>query len=141
MLQQGFPLSQVAKPGSAVPAGEVGYLFSGDDENTVFLVLDGRVDAGALSDEDLVENAGSRVDELVVVARTIDVPRHGVVGRTDLEPALVQALTATLTALHETEEGRSVLEDFDGTERFDVLTGDALAPAMQLRGVLDARVP
>ena len=141
LLEQGLSLVQVSEPSSPVPADRVGFVFSGDDENTVFLVLDGRVDAGALSDEDLAENAGSRADELVAVTRTIDVPRHGVVGRTGLEPAIVQALTAELTTLHETAEGRSVLEEFDGTGRFDTLTGEDLAPVLGLRRVLDVRAP
>jgi len=141
LLQLGLPLTPVPEPTSPVGSDQVGYVFSGDDENTVFLVLDGRVDAGALSDEDLVENAGSRMDELVTVGRTIDVPRHGVVTRADLEPALVAALTAALTTLHETAQGRDVLEEFDGTERFDPLTVEDLAPALELRGVLDVRAP
>ena len=43
------------------PAGRaVGYLFSGDSENTVELVLRGRVDVGAISNEDLAIVAESR---------------------------------------------------------------------------------
>jgi len=138
LRQQGLALTELARQDSAVPAGEVGYVFSGDDENTVFLVLDGRVSAGALSEEDLAENAGSRLDELVTVTRTVDVPRHGVVVRRDLDPALLQALTGLLSGLHETTEGRDLLEDFDETARFDVLSPEDLAPVLELRQVLDA---
>ena len=138
LSQQGLAFTALAEPGEAVPADEVGYVFSGDDENTVFQVLEGRVDAGALSEEDLAENAGSRVDELVVVATTIEVPRHGVVVRSDLDPALLEALTAVLTALDESEDGRAVLEEFDETAQFDPLTPEDLAPVVELREVLDA---
>lgn len=136
LRQLGLTVSHIAEPTSAPAAGEIGYVFSGDDENTVFLVLDGRVDAGALSEEDLAENAGSRADELVTVARSIDVPRHGVVARTDLDPALTQALTTVLSGLHETAEGREVLEEFDDTARFDALSAADLAPVLDLRRFL-----
>lgn len=141
LVEQGLPLTQVVEPASPVTPDQIGYLFSGDDENTVFLVLDGRVAAGALSGEDLEENAGSRADELVTVMRTVDVPRHGVVTRADLDPALATALTTVLGALHETADGQSVLEEFDGTERFDELTMDGLADVLELRRVLDDRAP
>ncbi len=141
LRQLGLTVAQVAEPTSVPAAGEVGYVFSGDDENTVFLVLDGRVDAGALSEEDLLENAGSRADELVTVARSIDVPRHGVVARTDLDPALAEALTAVLSGLHETAEGREVLEEFDDTARFDLLLPEELAPVLELRRFLGDGTP
>jgi phosphonate transport system substrate-binding protein len=141
LRQLGLTVSQVAEPTSAPAAGEIGFVFSGDDENTVFLVLDGRVDAGALSEEDLAENAGSRADELVTVARSIDVPRHGVVARADLDPALAQAVTTLLTGLHETAEGPEVLEEFDDTARFDELTAESLAPVLELRRFLGDGTP
>ena len=141
LQQLGLPLTQVAEPGSAVAPDQVGYVFSGDDENTVFLVLDGRVDAGALSAEDVAENAGSRADELVTVTRSIDVPRHGVVARAGLDPALTQALTEVLTGLHETAEGRAVLGEFDDTARFDALPAEALAPVLELRRFLGDGTP
>ena len=141
LRQLGLTVAQVAEPTSVPAPGQVGYVFSGDDENTVFLVLDGRVDAGALSEEDLEENAGSRADELVTVARSIDVPRHGVVARAGLEPALAEALTAVLTGLHETAEGREVLEEFDDTARFDALPAEDLAPVLDLRRFLGDGTP
>ena len=141
LRQLGLTVSQVAEPTSPPAPGEIGFVFSGDDENTVFLVLDGQVDAGALSEEDLLENAGSRAGELVTVARSIDVPRHGVVARTDLDPALAQALTAALMTLHETAEGQEVLEEFDDTARFDALPAEALAPVLELRRFLGDGTP
>ncbi|MEX5720468.1 phosphate/phosphite/phosphonate ABC transporter substrate-binding protein [Geodermatophilus maliterrae] len=137
----GLPLTPVAEPASPVAPGQVGYVYSGDDENTVFLVLDGRVAAGALSEEDLAENAGSRADELVTVARSIEVPRHGVVARAGMDPELLQAVTGVLAALDETAEGREVLEEFDSTAQFDALTPEALAPVLQLREALDDARP
>ncbi|MBM7806301.1 phosphonate transport system substrate-binding protein [Geodermatophilus bullaregiensis] len=137
----GLSLTQVAEPVSPVAPDEVGYVYSGDDENTVFLVLDGRVAAGALSEEDLAENAGSRADELVTVARSIEVPRHGVVARVGLDPELLQAVTGVLAALDETAGGREVLEEFDSTAQFDALTPEDLAPVLQLREALDDARP
>jgi phosphonate transport system substrate-binding protein len=141
MRQAGMSLSRISDPSSPVAPDAVGYIFSGDDENTVFLVLAGRVAAGALSEEDLAENAGSRLDELVVLTSSVDVPRHGVVVRSGLEPELVQALRELLTTLHESAGGLSALHAFDDTARFDALTADALAPVLDLRATFDAATP
>ncbi|MCV2490194.1 phosphate/phosphite/phosphonate ABC transporter substrate-binding protein [Geodermatophilus sp. YIM 151500] len=138
VLEQGLPMVEQERPDAEPVPGTVGYVFSGDDENTVFQVLQGLVDAGALSEEDLAENAGSRAGELVVLGRTIAVPRHGVVARVDLDPAVRDAVVAVLTALHEDAEGRAVLEEFDGTARFDVLPPEGLEPILRLLAVLDA---
>ena len=141
LREQGQRLTPVTEPGSPVASDELGYVFSGDDENTIFFILDGRVDAGAMSAEDLAENAGARAAELAVIGRSIEVPRHVVVVRTDLAPALRQALVELLTTLHEADGGRQVLDDFDGTARFDPLTRDGLAPVLRLREVLGASAP
>ncbi len=61
--------------------------------------------------------------------------------RTDLDPALAEALTAVLTGLHETAEGREVLEEFDDTARFDLLLPEELAPVLELRRFLGDGTP
>lgn len=129
----GLELSEMAEPVEAVPAGQVGYRFTRDEENTVFQVLDGRVAAGALSEQDLAEHAGDRAGELVTVVRSMEVPRQGLVHRADLPADVVDAVTRTLTTLHETPEGRQALLDFEGTTRFDALTPQDLAPMVELR--------
>ena len=75
------------------------------------------------------------------MARSIVVPRHDVVARAELDPALAQAVNDVLTTLHGTAEGRGALEEFDDTARFDALTPEALAPVLQLRATLDDGTP
>jgi phosphonate transport system substrate-binding protein len=92
----------------------------------VFQVLEGTVDAGALSEEDLAENAGNRSGELTTLATTTEVPRHGVVLRTGLEPLLRDAVTVALTTMHEDAAGREALSGFEETARFDALAPESV---------------
>lgn len=126
LLEAGVPLVPLTDGATTAGSDGVGYVFSGDDENTIFQVLEGRVDAGALSEEDLEENSGERADELVALLRTIEVPRHAVVVRTGLEPELVAAVTTALGALHLDEAGREALAEFDDTARFDTLAPESV---------------
>lgn len=136
LLEQGVSLSQGDRPSEPKLPGTTAYVFTDDDENTVFQVLEGRLDAGALSEEDLAENAGPRMAELVPLLHTVEVPRHVVVARPDLDPALTQALVEQLLRLHETERGQQVLEEFDDTARFDALSNAAFTPFLELSATL-----
>jgi phosphonate transport system substrate-binding protein len=132
LREQGLTLTELPRPNADVPPGEAGYVFSGDDENTIFSVLTGRVAAGAVSAEDLEELAGDRLGELRVIARTIDVPRHGVVASKRLDGELRSAIVDTLTGLERSRAGREALEGFDETARFDELGNDRLVPVLRL---------
>lgn len=141
LLRQGLPLTPLKKPRAKPPADGAGYVFTGDDENTVFQVLDGRVDAGALSEEDLAENAGPRAGELRTLVHTMQVPRHALVARKGLDTELVRALTTELRGMHTTPQGRKVLEAFEETARFDSLSAEAFAPFLGLGVVLRRGTP
>jgi phosphonate transport system substrate-binding protein len=126
LLDRGVPLVRVAAADETVADGSIGYVFSGDDENTVFQVLEGTVDAGALSEEDLEENAGDRSDELATLVTSAEVPRHGVVLRTGIDVRLRDAITAALTTMHDDADGREALEAFEETARFDALEPESV---------------
>ena len=49
-----------------------------------------------------------------------------------LDAEVTEAVVRTLTAMHETKEGRARMEAFDDTARFDVLSAKAMAPVMGL---------
>lgn len=103
----------------APPADRIGYVFTGDDENSIQWLLSGRV-AGVAIDSLTFQNALAREtrDRLVLLARTELVPRQVVVVRSGVDPALRQALIDLLPTLHETPAGRQALASID-TARFD----------------------
>ncbi len=132
LLQAGLTLSQKPTAASAVGRREVGYVFSDDDADTVSWVLRGTVDAGAIDSASFDTLARSR-KKLLVLSRTIEVPKQVVSCRRGLEPHLVKGLTDALVGMNRTADGRAVLARFDKTSQFDVLEGDGQAAFERVR--------
>ena len=134
LIQQGFTLRKVEDTDSTVASGEVGYLFSRDEENTIELVLRGRVAAGGISNQDYRELPPELMQQLVTFGQTITVPRQIVSVRPGLEPALKIRVRELLLGLKETEEGRAILKGMKESA-FDPLppgTDAALAALKEL---------
>ena len=121
LVAAGLPMSALATPTSDVPAGEVGYVFTEDDENTLFWVMEGRAEAGAMSENELRELAGTDFDSLRILATSPMVPRQVAVRSRHLTAALVAAIQTALITMHEDDAGVAVLADFQGTTRFEPL--------------------
>ncbi len=132
LLAAGYKLQEVTSVADPVPADTIGYIFSEDDVNTMLWVLEERVAAGVLDNTNYREEAGGRLSELIILERSVDVPRHMVVHRRDLEPELVSALARVLRTMHEDEAGKLALEEFQSTAQFDDLPEGSLEPVRQL---------
>jgi phosphonate transport system substrate-binding protein len=121
LVAAGLPMSALPTPTSDVPAGELGYVFTEDDENTLFWVMEGRAEAGAMSENELRELAADDFDTLRVLATSAMVPRQIVVRARHLTPDRVTAMQTALTTMHDDATGVAVLADFQGTTRFELL--------------------
>ncbi len=119
LASSGLRLVNYEDPAASIPANRVGYIFSNDAENTMFWVLKGKVVAGALNADYFEPLAGSRVDELRVLSTTEAVPRNVVCVRSSLGPEVIRAIERVLLEMHLTDEGRMILDDFEGTTKFD----------------------
>lgn len=106
-----------------VAQNEIAYIFSGDDENTIEWVLSGRVDVGVVDNLTFLADVSQETrDNLVIIARTEDVPRRVVMIAPDIDPELANALADILIAMDETEEGQALLE-IVRTLQFDEFPG------------------
>ena len=103
----------------AVPPGQVGYVFTNDDLNTLQWVFGKRVAAGAVDSQTFSELPADTRAALVVLAQSIPVPRHLVLVRAGLDPKLIRAMKSMLLAMDRSPEGRDVLQKFERTARFD----------------------
>jgi phosphonate transport system substrate-binding protein len=99
LLEQGFRLREVRGPRESVAADEVGYFFSGDEENTVDMLRTGRASVGAISSQDLAELPDEIRKEMRVLARTESLPRQLVSVRPGLDPDLANGIRDFLLGL------------------------------------------
>ncbi len=119
MLDQGYKFKQVTSLGDPVADDEIGYFFSGSDFNTIELVINGKIAAGAVDsptyEQDIPDATKERFSEL---ARSVFVPRQIVSLRIDLDPAVFEAIVFTLKEMENSTEGVSAMAQTN-TTRFD----------------------
>ncbi len=115
----GLTLVEVDDASRRMPPDRVGYVFSHDDESTLFWVSRGKVAAGATNNAAFDRLTRGRPGEFVVLVRTAPVPRHVLCHRAALDPALVATLKGVLLAMPDHEMGRKVLAEFEKTTKFD----------------------
>ena len=136
LIQRGFILTEVSGPGAQVGDDEIGYFFSGDEENTVELVIRSEADGGGISNQDYQELPGEYMDQLVLFDRTITVPRQLVSVRPGLAPELVARIQMLLIDLDQNEEGLALLDGLKHTKKFDLLPVDTEDSLDQLRELM-----
>jgi phosphonate transport system substrate-binding protein len=96
------------------------YVFAREDKNIPLWVAEGKVDIGAISNVDLEQEVYESVkSQLKIIDRTIDVPRHVVSHRSEMEPALVQKIKDVLLNMDKDPEGIEILRNFDNSTRYE----------------------
>jgi phosphonate transport system substrate-binding protein len=119
LADAGLKGSEKSDTSATVGDDEVGYVFSGDDENTIQWVLSNRVVAGAVNSEAYADIPEESREGLVVLTETEEVPRHVAVVPGDMDADMVEAISALLVGLDETDEGKEILTIFEETAKFD----------------------
>lgn len=108
-----------------------------DDVNTMFWIARGKVAAGVTSPEFLELYRKKGTDELIAFARSMDIPRHVVAHRPDLDPAIVREVEHVLIGMERNEAGRKALMAFQKTTRFDRFPGGVEATFAPIFAMLD----
>ncbi len=119
LLNKGFKPVEKNPTDDGVAANEVGYVFSGDDENTIQWVISGKVAAGAVDIETFMEIPEESRKAMTILAESEKVARHVVMVRPDLDPKQVEAIEALLVGMDKTPQGKTVLKEFEETAKFD----------------------
>jgi phosphonate transport system substrate-binding protein len=115
----GLATRELASLASPVAAGEVGYVFSLDDENTIAMLMRGRVHAAAFGSHEYESLRPAEKERIRIFYQSPPVPRQLVVLRKGLDHALGERICAVLKAMAEDPEASRVLEALDRTTRFD----------------------
>ncbi len=94
--------------------------FTGTHEDAIYDVLNRKADIGAAKNtvfQRLAKSEPRIMKELVVLARSPDVPENALALRNDIDPVLRNRLKETLLKMHLDPEGKKVLEGF-GAQMF-----------------------
>ena len=137
LVERGYPMVEVRDTDAPMPDDVIGYVFSMDDINSMFWVLQEKVDATAVSPEHFQRFEKKNVGQFRVLARSRNIPRHVVAHRVDLDPTVVGELERVLTTMEETEAGRNALEGFQNTTRFDRFPRGVEATFAPINAMLD----
>lgn len=125
---KGGIMRRKASPGEPVASGELGYVFSDDDENTLVWVLRGKVAAGAMDSVTYRQLAKQGAEQLQVIHETVGLPGGVVSVPGSVESKFEGKLVSVLKKMGEQEDGVQALRALGGTTKFDTLPADALAP-------------
>ena len=131
LLEAGLNPVEKKQEFDTITASEVGYILTEEDENTIQWVGSGKIAAGAIDNHSFSKIPPESRAELVILAETESLARHVAVISADIEPPLRSAITQQLLELDKTEKGRSVLEAFEETTKFDQLPPEAGWARMQ----------
>ena len=131
LLQKGFNLSQSSVQNNIL------FVFSGSGENTPLWVIEGKVDAGAISNMDLEKLPVSIREQLKVIDRTVDVPRHVVSHRSGLDPSIVERIGQIFMNMDKDPEGIEILNKTEKTKKFDELSEDMFLNISKMADLLE----
>ncbi|VVB97643.1 ABC transporter, phosphonate, periplasmic substrate-binding protein [uncultured archaeon] len=104
----------------------IGYVFSGSDDNTPLWVIEGKADAGVISDIDYEKLPDIQKSQLRIIDSTIDLPRHVVSRRSDLDPVMAGKIRQILLDMDKDPGGIVIMNDFEKTKKYDEITQDEM---------------
>lgn len=107
--------------------------FAGTHEDVIYDVLNRKADVGAAKStifEKVVKEDGRIKRELIVIAKSPDVPENGLAVRKDLDASIKRNLKEALLTMHNDPEGWKVLINF-GARRFIETTDKDYEPVLK----------
>ena len=119
LVTSGLTLSEQANLDSVVPGNEVGYIFTGSPENMIASLIGGKVAAGAEEGAVYDSLTQEQKDQLVVLAKTQDIPRSFLMASAKMNDSLRERIAAILKAAGNNDEGTAALKGIKKTAKFD----------------------
>jgi phosphonate transport system substrate-binding protein len=119
LIDQGFSLVIKESFTDSLEVNQVGIFFSMDDKNTLNLVREGKVLAGATDDYYFNKWEGEAPGTLIKLAETTAVPRQIVLIRSDLDQQLQNAIVLELSSAHLNPAGLAAMQQDADTCKYD----------------------
>lgn len=143
LIQEGYALRSQNATNYDV-RNEIKYVFSHDDENTMFWILRNKYDAGAMSDSKFRMLSNRRSTHLKIIYESIAVPRHVISHRANFSPLTLKKISDILISMNSTVDGKKALFAFSKTAKFDTFPGGAdtyFQPLKQLMAKTNLSAP
>lgn len=121
LLESNLETIELKSSESMVPNDKIGYIFTTDDENTMFWVLNDKVDAGATDIISFNKYSGVRKNELEIISSSIKVPRQIVSYKNNMNDELIVSINNFLINMESSVEGKKALKEFYSTKKFTKL--------------------
>jgi phosphonate transport system substrate-binding protein len=119
LIHRGFNINQSQKNSTR-------FVFSGDEENTPLWILQGKANVGAMNNIDFEKIPDAIKSQMKIIDRTIDVPRHIVSRRSDMEPATTDKIRQIFMDMDKDPQGIEILKNFEETRKYDTMSMDDL---------------
>lgn len=130
LIQKGFNVNQTQD-------NSIRFVFTGGKQNTPIWVIERKADIGAMNNLDFEKIPPNIKSELRVIERTIDLPRHIVSHRPDMDPATVEKIRRILINMDKDPEGIEILKNFQNTKKYDPISMDEISDIGKIVGILD----
>jgi phosphonate transport system substrate-binding protein len=123
LLKKGFSVVEKPSAGAKVSDREIGYIFADTYKNIASLVVQNKVAAGAISNDDYASVDDTSKASISILGESESVPRHLVSVRKDLPEAMAKRLKEILLGMDQDEAAKKILQQTDNTTKFDLLPG------------------
>ena len=123
LLKKGFSVVEKPTADAKVASREIGYIFADTDKKMADLVVQGKVAAGAFSNDDYASLDDNIKSSISIIGESESLPRHLVSVRKDLPEPVRLGLKDILLNMHRDQEGQDILRKTDNTTKFDSLPG------------------
>jgi phosphonate transport system substrate-binding protein len=123
LLKKGFSVVEKPSAGAKVSDREIGYIFADTYKNIASLVVQNKVAAGAISNDDYASVDDTSKASISILGESESVPRHLVSVRKDLPEAMAKRLKEILLGMNQNDAGQKILRETDDTTKFDSLPG------------------
>ncbi len=108
LIESGLEVVYTAGVGQNPPDGQIGFFFSGDEENTLAMIRKGMITAGALSSQDYEQLPDEVRGELAVLKKSPNVPRKLVSVRSGFDEALKSRLIDIMLTINDEDREEMV---------------------------------
>ena len=121
LSEMGLKFNYIEFQDTPLKSTQINYIFTGDDENTMYWVLSKKIDAGVSDNISFFQYAGASSGEIKIIYESEKVPRHLVMVRKSLDEKIKERLYSLLLNMDDYEYGRVVLKNYFGSAKFDTL--------------------